>query len=126
MSELAFPPGLVLVLGAFLLPLLKQPVRQFVALGLPLLALALVWIQPLGNLISLPFLQYTLEPLTITETGRVFATIFSIMAFVGTLYALPTARTVELSAAFAYAGSAIGVTCSGDLISVFIFCPRTL
>jgi multicomponent Na+:H+ antiporter subunit D len=43
------------------------------------------------------------------------------MAFAGALFALNQARTVELAAAFVYAGSAIGVAFAGDLITLFIW-----
>ena len=43
------------------------------------------------------------------------------MAFAGGLFALNQKRTVELSAAFCYAGGAIGVVFAGDLVTVFIF-----
>ena len=43
------------------------------------------------------------------------------MACVGGLYALNQKRIIELVAAFVYAGSAIGVTMAGDLITVFVF-----
>jgi multicomponent Na+:H+ antiporter subunit D len=47
--------------------------------------------------------------------------VFAIMAFAGALFALHQPRTVELAAAFCYAGSAIGVAFAGDLLTVFIF-----
>jgi len=43
------------------------------------------------------------------------------MAFAGGLFALNQRNVVELAAAFCYAGSAIGVTFAGDLLTVFIF-----
>ena len=43
------------------------------------------------------------------------------MAFGGGLFALNRARVIELVAAFVYAGSAIGVTFAGHLITVFVF-----
>jgi multicomponent Na+:H+ antiporter subunit D len=67
------------------------------------------------------FLDYQLEPLRWSTTGRVFATVFSIMAFAGGVYALRIASVLELSAAFVYAGSAIGVTFAGDLLTLFVF-----
>ena len=48
-------------------------------------------------------------------------TVFAVMAFAGGMFALNQNRVVELAAAFCYAGSAIGVTFAGDLLTVFIF-----
>ena len=117
----SFPPGLILVLGALALPLVRGALREALVLGLPLLTLAAVWMVPEGHVATLPFLDYVLEPVEWSKVGRVFATVFAIMAFAGGMYALRTARVLELTAAFAYAGSAIGVTFAGDLITLFIF-----
>jgi multicomponent Na+:H+ antiporter subunit D len=52
---------------------------------------------------------------------RLFATIFALMAFAGGLFAFRQARWFELSAAYAYAAGAIGVSFAGDLITLFLF-----
>jgi len=117
----AFPPGLLLVLGAFLIPFLKGNLRPALLIGLPILALILIWSLPDGNSATIPFLDYKLLPVHSSGEGRLFATIFSIMAMVGGLYAWKQANTLELTAAFIYSGSAIGVTFAGDLITLFIF-----
>jgi multicomponent Na+:H+ antiporter subunit D len=120
-SEFAFPPGLIMVLGAVLIPLLGERGRLLVLLGLPALTLAAVWGLPADASLQLTFLDYTLEPVRSSAEGRLFATVFAIMAFAGGLYAHRQATTTELTAAFVYAGSAIGVTFAGDLLTVFVF-----
>ena len=52
--------------------------------------------------------------------GRLFAIIFSLMAFTGGLFALRQRSTLELVAALIYAGCAVGVALAGDLITLFI------
>jgi len=121
MIELAVPPGLVMVLGAFLIPTTEGRSRRRLLLVLPVLSLILIWLVPEGLGTRLPFLDFALNPVHSTAAGRLFATVFAIMAFVGGLYALHQARTLELVAAYVYAGSAIGVTFAGDLISLFIY-----
>jgi len=121
MSEFVFPPGLIMVLGAVLIPLLGERQRGLVLLGLPILTLLAVWGLPADASLQLGFLDYTLEPVRSTAEGRLFATVFAIMAFAGGLYAHRQASVTELTAAFIYAGSAIGVTFAGDLITVFVF-----
>ncbi len=116
-----FPPGLILVLGALLLPAVRGRLREALVLGLPLLTLAAVWMVPEGHVSTLAFLDYTLEPVEWSRVGRVFATVFGIMAFAGGLYALRIASVLELASAFAYAGSAICVTFAGDLVTLLIF-----
>ncbi len=116
-----FPPGIVLILGAFLLPFVGRSARSVLILGLPLLTLGLVWSLPDGSSAIVPIFDYQLVFLRSDALSRVFATIFSIMTFAGGLYALNQKRVLELVAVFVYAGSAIGAVFSGDLISLFIF-----
>jgi multicomponent Na+:H+ antiporter subunit D len=122
MIDLALPPALIMVLGAFLIPFLQDPVRRRVVLGLPLLTLLLVWLVPEQAGLRIAFLGVELSPAHATAEGRLFATVFALMAAVGGLYALGSgARPLELVAAYVYAGSAIGVTFAGDLLTLFIF-----
>jgi multicomponent Na+:H+ antiporter subunit D len=120
MTSLSIPPGLVLILGGLLLPLLGGWLRACAVLALPLLTLWLVTQVPDGNVLEVRFLGFDLVPLKGDKLSRLFAFVFALMAFVGALYALRQERTTELAAAFVYAGSAIGVALAGDLISVFV------
>ena len=120
MTELLFPPGLLLVFGGLFMPL-GVKIRNALIFSLPVICLLLVWSAPADYVVKLPFLGFELEPIRITSTGQLFATVFSLMALVGGIFAYKQANTLELSAAFVYAGSAIGVTLSGDLISLFVF-----
>ena len=115
------PPALVLILGALFLPLLRGGIRSAALLLLPLVTLWLVWSLPDGATLRMSFLGYELLPLKVDKLSRLFALVFAIMAFAGALFALRQPRTVELVAAFAYAGSAIGAVMAGDLISLFVF-----
>lgn len=121
MNSFIFPPGFILILGAFLLPWFPKNLRAIPAIGFPLLTLLMVWLITPEHSATVNFLGYQLELIHWTAEGRVFATVFSLVAGIGALYALKTARRLELSAAFVYAGSAIGVTFCGDLISLFVF-----
>jgi multicomponent Na+:H+ antiporter subunit D len=117
----AVPPGLVLILGGLLLPLVADQLRRVLVLAFPLLALFLVWQVPDGPALTLPFLDYQLTPVEGSALSRLFGTIFGIMSFAGALFALNQGRTVELSAALVYAGGAMGVAFAGDLITLFVF-----
>ena len=117
----AVPPGLILILGGLLLPFVGERLRRGLLLGLPLLALALIWQTGDGAALKLAFLDYTLSPLEGSRLGRLFATVFAIMAFAGGLFAMGSARRDELAAAFVYAGAAMGVAFAGDLVTVFVF-----
>lgn len=121
MINTMLPPGLILIFGALLLALTDGRTRKTLIVILPAIALALIWMIPDGNNLVVPFLEYELLPLTPSPTGRVFATIFALMSLVGGIYAANQASKAEICAAFIYAGAAVGVTFSGDLISVFVF-----
>jgi multicomponent Na+:H+ antiporter subunit D len=116
-----FPPGFILLLGAFLLPVVGRNVRSILILALPLVTLGLIWSLPNGSFVTLPVFDYQLVFVRSDPLSRLFATIFSIMTFAGGLYALNQKSVLELVAVFVYAGGAIGAVLSGDLISLFIF-----
>ena len=119
-ANVFIPPAIALILGGLLLPFLRGPLRAAALLIVPLITLYLVWQVPDGIALKAPFLGYELALVKGDALSRLFATVFSIMAFAGGLYALNQKRTTELAAAFVYAGSAIGVVFAGDLITVFI------
>jgi multicomponent Na+:H+ antiporter subunit D len=121
MTELMLHPGLVLIVGALLLPWLRGTPRSVAIVALPLLVLGLVWQIPDGPAWQIRFLDYTLTPLQGDKLSRLFATIFAVMAAGGGLFALAQKSRVEVPAAFVYAGSAIGVAFAGDLVTVFVF-----
>ncbi len=56
-SEFAFPPGLIMVLGAALIPLLREDRRLLALLGLPALTLAAVWGLPADASLQMAFLD---------------------------------------------------------------------
>ncbi|MCB1377212.1 MAG: Na(+)/H(+) antiporter subunit D [Alphaproteobacteria bacterium] len=121
MSELVLPPSLALIAAGLVLPLLRPQPRLALLLLAPLLSLWLVWQVPDGPVLGLKFIGQDLAIVTGSKLARLFATVFSIMAFAGALFALNQRRTLELAAAFVYAGSAVGVTFAGDLITLFVY-----
>lgn len=121
MADLLIHPGLVLILGALAIPLLSGVARSVFVVTLPLFVLTLVWQLPDGPAWQLQFLDFTLTPLQGDKLSRLFATIFSLMAAGGGLFALVQKSRVEIPVAFVYAGSAISVALAGDLVTVFIF-----
>jgi multicomponent Na+:H+ antiporter subunit D len=120
-TEIIFHPGLVLIFGALILPFVYGNARNATVLVVPLIALLLLWQLPSGPVWQASWLGYNIEPLVVDRLSRLFATIFILMAFGGGLYALRQGNRMELPAAFIYAGSAVGVTLAGDLITVFVF-----
>lgn len=116
-----FPPAWVLILGALLIALTRGHVRSAVVLLTPVIALVEIWFVPDGVVTTVTFLGYEIQPLEGSPVRRLFATIFALMAFGGGLYAFRTAKWFELSAAYAYAAGAVGVSFAGDLITFFLY-----
>jgi multicomponent Na+:H+ antiporter subunit D len=115
----AISPGIILLIGAALIPFARGAVREAIVIAAPLLALVLIW--TVGGGVTMDFMGWTLEPVRSDALSRLFGTVFGIMAFAGGLFAVRQANTMELTAAFAYAGSAIGAVFAGDLITLFVF-----
>lgn len=114
-------PALILLAGALLLPFLRGSARNIAVLSAPTFALIALWLLPEGRLWQVQWLDYQLAPLAVDKLSRLFATIFLLMAAVGGLFALRQTSKLEVPAAFLYAGSAVGVTLAGDLVTVFLF-----
>jgi len=115
------PPAMILLAGSALIGLVRGQLRAAVILFAPLLTLWAVWQVPDGVVMTVPFLEYQIEPIEGSPLRRLFATIFALMAFVGGLYAFRVAKWWELAAGYTYAAGAIGVSFAGDLISLFVF-----
>src|SRR5688572_9459788 len=114
-------PGLWLIVAAALLPAFQGRARTAIALAAPLAALFCASQVDAGVHWRTQFLGLEVTPYAVDTLSRLFAVIFSLMAFAGALFALNQERRVELPAAFLYAGSAIGVALAGDLLTVFVF-----
>lgn len=121
MAELLKIPGIILILGAFILPLLPKKSRPGVFILFPLIALGVIWMLPEGNLVQASFASYELQLLTVDSLSRIFGTIFALIAVIGGIYAFHMKELGQQTSALAYAGSAIGVTFAGDFFSLFIF-----
>ena len=121
MIELAFPPAFILILGAVLLGLARPGLRPAIVLLAPVVTLWAIWRLPDGVLLTTQFLGYDIELVEASALRRLFATIFTIMAFAGGLYGLKQSKWYELAAGYAYAAGAVGVSFAGDLITLFLF-----
>lgn len=115
------PPAFILLAAAALIGVLRGHGRTAVVLLAPLAALWAVWQIPDGVSLTVPFLDYTLEPIEGSPLRRLFATVFAGMVFLGGLYAFRLSKWYELSAAYAYAAGALGVCFAGDFITMFLF-----
>ena len=142
----SLPPGLILIFGALLLPLIpgesaptgesadgiwplsgksKLGMRGILMLLLPILGLAQMWLLPLGHTVDVEVFGYALQPVRVDRLSRIFGTIFHIAALISVIYALRVRDTLQNLSGLAYAGAAIGAVFSGDLITLFVYWELT-
>src|ERR1051326_8082254 len=114
-------PGLILILGAWLLPLLKGRFKRTAMLVLPLAALLDCLLMRPGTYGVTSFLGQELVFGRVDRLSLVFSYVFSIMAVIGMTYALHVDDDAQHVAALSYMGSALGVTFAGDLLTLYIF-----
>jgi multicomponent Na+:H+ antiporter subunit D len=118
-------PGLILIVGALLVPFLRGRLRAAYILALPIVAFWQLITLPNGSFGEIHVLDMTLVTLRVDELSFVFGLIFLIAAFLCFIYALHIDDTVQQVAALIYAGSAVGAVFAGDLITLFIFWEGT-
>ncbi|MCP9292184.1 Na(+)/H(+) antiporter subunit D [Gracilimonas sediminicola] len=121
MLELLSVPAVILILGAFVLPLIPERFRSIAFITFPLVALVMVWTMPEGNLLQVPFASYELDLLAVDGLSRIFGIIFALITVIGGVYAFHIKDLGQQSSALAYAGGALGVTFAGDFFTLFIF-----
>ena len=115
------PPGLILIIGAFLVPFFPGNIRNVYMLLLPILG---IWdLITASNGVYFPFeiFGYNLSPVRIDRLSLLFGYIFHIAAIISLIYAFHLKDTVQQIAALVYAGAAIGGAFAGDLVTLFIY-----
>jgi multicomponent Na+:H+ antiporter subunit D len=114
-------PGLVLIVGAWLVPFLKGPAKRVAMILVPAVALIdCVLLQP-GTYGVVRFIGQDLTFGRVDRLSLVFAYVFALMALVGMVYALHVKDDAQHVSALTYAGSALGITFAGDFLSLFLF-----
>ncbi len=118
-------PGLVLVVGALLVPLLRGWVRSVYMLALPVLAFLHLLALPYGAFGEFEFLGLDLVTLRVDRLSSIFGYIFLIAAFISVIYALHVRDAVQQTASLVYAGCAVGAVFAGDLVTLFVYWEGT-
>ena len=113
-------PGLVLILGAWLLPFLRGRVKRLAMLILPAAALIDCLLMKPGTYAAISFLGQDLVFGRVDRLALVFSYVFSLMALLGMIYALHVEDDSQHVAALTYAGGALGVTFAGDFLSLYL------
>ncbi len=114
-------PSLLFILGALAIPFLKGAFRTSYLVFVPVLAiLAVLTMQP-GSYGAGRFIGQEILIAKVDKLSTVFATVFAIMALIGTVYALHLKSAGQHVAAFVYVGCALGVVFAGDYLTLFLF-----
>ena len=114
-------PGLVLIVGAWLIPLLRGMAKRAAMILVPTVALIdCLLLQP-GTYGAVSFVGQELTFGRVDRLSLVFAYVFALMTLVGMVYALHVNDDAQHVSALTYAGSALGITFAGDYLSLFLF-----
>ncbi len=115
------PPGLILIIGALLVPVLRGKLKNIYVIILP--ALAFWQITQLADTasLSLPLLDFQLQILRVDKWSQAFGYIFTLSAFAAFIYGYYEDNTTQFFAALLYIGSALMVVFAADLITLYIF-----
>ncbi|MCF8045139.1 MAG: hypothetical protein K9J83_04690, partial [Desulfarculaceae bacterium] len=116
-----FPPAFVFVIGASLIPFLRGRARSVYMLFLPVLVFLMLINLPQGDFWTYSFWGYELVMGRIDKLSLIFGYVFTIMAFLGILFALKVEDNLQHVSALVYAGSTLGVVLAGDFFSLYIF-----
>ena len=125
MTPAELSPGLILILGALLIPFLPGKLRVIWMVALPVIGFwqAMNLAEGLSGQIQVMGLELT--TVRLDGLSRIFGIIFLIAAFLGGIYSFHVGGWVQHTAGMIYAGSAIGAVYAGDLVTLFLFWEGT-
>ena len=115
------PPQAIFIIGAFLVPFFRGRLKSAYMLFLPVLAMVSLFHMPEGKYWIVRFLEYDLIFGRVDRLSMVFGYIFTLITFIGILFALHVKDDTQHVSAFIYAGSALGITFAGDLFTLYLF-----
>src|SRR3972149_850869 len=121
MTETWFHPSILFIFGAFLIPFLKGKTQKAYLLIIPAVAFLVTISMSQGTYGVYEFLGHEIIFGKVDKLSLVFAYVFTIMAFIGMVYALHVEDPGQHMAAYLYVGSALGVVFAGDYFTLFIF-----
>ncbi|WP_429810400.1 Na(+)/H(+) antiporter subunit D [Ensifer sp. B1-9] len=114
-------PALLFILGAVPIPFLKGAIRKAYLVLVPALAIVAVLTMEPGSHGAGQFIGQEILFAKVDKLSIVFATVFTIMALIGTIYALHLPTAGQHVAAFVYVGGALGVVFAGDYLTLYLF-----
>ena len=114
-------PALVLIAGAWLVPLARGRTKRLVMIAVPSAALLVCLMLRPGTYGELRVLGQDVVFGKVDQLSLIFSYVFALIALIGIVFALHVDDDAQHVAAMMYAGSALGVTFAGDFLSLFLF-----
>ncbi len=115
------PPGVILLAAAALMLVVPRRLRAWAFVAAFVLVLVQLFQLETGAAVRVAWLGFELTPLRVDALSVVFAAAFALVGVAGGVYALHMGERGQQIAALAYAGAAMGVLFSGDLITLLVF-----
>lgn len=115
------PPGLILIVGALLVPLLSGKVKNWYVIALPLLTFWHISQLDMAASLTVNLADFKLETLRVDKWSKAFGYIFTLSAFAAFLYGYYEKRSTQFVSALLYIGSSLMVVFAQDIITLYIF-----
>ena len=115
------PPGLLLLLGAALVPLFRGHLKNIYTILLPAITFYCIAMLPADASLTVSFVGFDLNLLRVDKLSKAFGYIFTLSAFAAFVYGYYQKGSTEFVSALMYIGSALMVVFAGDLITLYIF-----
>src|SRR2546425_5893841 len=114
-------PGIVLIVGAWLVPLLKGRVKRVYMVLLPVAALIDCMLMTPGTYGVVRVFGQQVAFGRVDQLSLVFAYVFSLATIFGMIYSLHVDDDAQHVTALTYAGAGLGTVFAADFISLFLF-----
>lgn len=118
-------PGLIVILGALLVPVLSGRLRAAWMLALPFVAFAQTLGLEHGLHGTVSLFDFELTTLRVDRLSLLFGYVFLIALLICVIFQLHADGWLQQTAGLIYAGSAIGAVYAGDLVTLFLYWEGT-
>ncbi len=123
-ANLAMIPGMIMVLGSLLLPLLGKK-AAWGGVVLSAISLIVFLMSPFGISGNVELLGSSLTLVRLDKLSFLFGLVFHLAAIISAIYALHVQDVKQHVGGIMYAGGAIAAACAGDLLTLFVFWELT-
>lgn len=116
------PAFLPFFIAAALIAFVPQRARQVLMVLVPVWGGLNLWFGIENNSsINLLWMGYELTPFRVDQLSLVFGSLFHLAALIGFVFMLNVKDRMQQISSMVYAGSAVGATFAGDLLTLFLF-----